>query len=98
MFIFSVDDLIVLTEAVAYQMMQGNYDRALQSNVATMYSNLKLYGAQLEALYKDFLDRLVMSYKVYLLYISITFAFSNLKICFQFYMNLVSNSACSFKS
>ncbi|CAG4998117.1 unnamed protein product [Parnassius apollo] len=53
----SVDDLIVLTEGVAYQMMQGNFDRALQSNVATMYSNLKLYGAQLEALYKDFLDR-----------------------------------------
>ncbi|XP_049880938.1 eukaryotic translation initiation factor 4E-binding protein Mextli isoform X3 [Pectinophora gossypiella] len=53
----SVDDLIVLTEAVAYQMMQGNYDRALQSNVATMYANLKLYGAQLEALFKDFLDR-----------------------------------------
>ncbi|XP_068621655.1 eukaryotic translation initiation factor 4E-binding protein Mextli isoform X8 [Battus philenor] len=53
----SVDDLIVLTEGVAYQMMQGNYDRALQSNVATMYSNLKLYGAQLEALYKEFLDR-----------------------------------------
>ncbi|XP_063529386.1 eukaryotic translation initiation factor 4E-binding protein Mextli isoform X5 [Cydia strobilella] len=53
----SVDDLVVLTEAVAYEMMQGNYDRALQSNVSTMYSNLKLYGAQLEALYKDFLDR-----------------------------------------
>ncbi|XP_041981561.1 eukaryotic translation initiation factor 4E-binding protein Mextli isoform X2 [Aricia agestis] len=53
----SVDDLIVLTEAVAYQMMQGNYDRALQSNVSTMYSNLKLYGAQLESLYKEFLDR-----------------------------------------
>lgn len=58
MFYFAVDDLIVLTEAVAYQMMQGTFDRALQSNVATMYSNLKLYGAQLEALYKDFLDRL----------------------------------------
>lgn len=43
-------------------MMQGNYDRALQSNVATMYSNLKLYGAQLEALFKDFLDRLVFLY------------------------------------
>lgn len=43
-------------------MMQGNYDRALQSNVATMYSNLKLYGAQLEALYKDFLDRFVIIY------------------------------------
>lgn len=54
----AVDDLIVLTEGVAYQMMQGNFDRALQSNVATMYSNLKLYGAQLEALYKEFLDRL----------------------------------------
>ncbi|VVC99862.1 unnamed protein product [Leptidea sinapis] len=53
----SVDDLIVLTEAVAYQMMQGNFDRVLQSNVSTMYSNLKLYGAQLESLYKDFLDR-----------------------------------------
>ncbi|KOB78991.1 MIF4G domain-containing protein B [Operophtera brumata] len=51
------DDLIVLTEAVAYQMMQGSYDRVLQSNVSTMYSNLKLYGAQLEELYKDFLDR-----------------------------------------
>ena len=59
LFFVAVDDLIVLTEAVAYQMMQGNYDRALQSNVATMYSNLKLYGAQLEALYKDFLDRFV---------------------------------------
>lgn len=59
--LIAVDDLIVLTEAVAYQMMQGNYDRALQSNVATMYSNLKLYGAQLEALYKDFLDRFVIS-------------------------------------
>lgn len=47
----------MLTEAVAYQMMQGNYDRVLQSNVATMYSNLKLYGAQLEEFYKDFLDR-----------------------------------------
>ncbi|XP_037976879.1 eukaryotic translation initiation factor 4E-binding protein Mextli isoform X3 [Plutella xylostella] len=53
----SVDDLIALTEAVAFQMMQGNFDRALSSNVATMYANLKLYGAQLEALYKDFLDR-----------------------------------------
>lgn len=38
-------------------MMQGNYDRVLQSNVSTMYSNLKLYGSQLEELYKDFLDR-----------------------------------------
>lgn len=55
--VVAVDDLIVLTEAVAYQMMQGNYDRVLQSNVSTMYSNLKLYGAQLEELYKDFLDR-----------------------------------------
>lgn len=62
---FTVDDLIVLTEAVAYQMMQGNYDRALQSNVATMYSNLKLYGAQLEALYKDFLDRFVFVFYVF---------------------------------
>lgn len=62
---FTVDDLIVLTEAVAYQMMQGNYDRALQSNVATMYSNLKLYGAQLEALYKDFLDRFVLVFYVF---------------------------------
>lgn len=65
MLLFTVDDLIVLTEAVAYQMMQGNYDRALQSNVATMYSNLKLYGAQLEALYKDFLDRCVFFVNVY---------------------------------
>ncbi|XP_039764803.1 eukaryotic translation initiation factor 4E-binding protein Mextli isoform X4 [Pararge aegeria] len=59
----SVDDLIVLTEAVAYQMMQGNFDRALQSNVSTMYSNLKLYGAQLEALYKDFLDRFFVVFR-----------------------------------
>lgn len=58
-YLFSVDDLIALTEAVAFQMMQGNFDRALSSNVATMYANLKLYGAQLEALYKDFLDRFV---------------------------------------
>lgn len=66
-FYFIVDDLIVLTEAVAYQMMQGNFDRALQSNVATMYSNLKLYGAQLEALYKDFLDRLVHYVLIFML-------------------------------
>ncbi|GBP31194.1 Eukaryotic translation initiation factor 4E-binding protein Mextli [Eumeta japonica] len=53
----SVEDLIALTEAVALQLTQGNYDRALMSNVATMYTNLKLYGAKLESLYKDFLDR-----------------------------------------
>lgn len=47
-------------------MMQGNYDRALQSNVATMYSNLKLYGAQLEALFKDFLDRSVFIFYYFL--------------------------------
>lgn len=66
LFVFAVDDLIVLTEAVAYQMMQGNYDRVLQSNVATMYSNLKLFGAQLEELYKDFLDRYVIRNTFYL--------------------------------
>ncbi|CAF4785245.1 unnamed protein product [Pieris macdunnoughi] len=53
----SVDDLIMLTEGVAYQMMQGQFDRALHSNISTMYSNLKLYGAQLEGVYKEFLDR-----------------------------------------
>lgn len=57
----------MLTEGVAYQMMQGNFDRALQSNVSTMYSNLKLYGAQLEALYKEFLDRLVLIFNTLLL-------------------------------
>ncbi|XP_023941540.1 eukaryotic translation initiation factor 4E-binding protein Mextli isoform X2 [Bicyclus anynana] len=53
----SVDDIIVFTERVACQMMQGNFDQALQSNVSTMYSNLKVFGAQSELLYKDFLDR-----------------------------------------
>ncbi|XP_045785775.1 eukaryotic translation initiation factor 4E-binding protein Mextli isoform X11 [Maniola jurtina] len=59
----SVDDLLTLTETVAYQMMQGNFDRALQSNVCTMYANLKLYGAQLEAKYKDFLDRFFVVFR-----------------------------------
>ncbi|XP_045785733.1 eukaryotic translation initiation factor 4E-binding protein Mextli isoform X6 [Maniola jurtina] len=61
----SVDDLLTLTETVAYQMMQGNFDRALQSNVCTMYANLKLYGAQLEAKYKDFLDSIFRFFVVF---------------------------------
>lgn len=47
----------MLAENVASQIMKCNYDRSLPSNVSTMYSNLKLYGAQLEAMYKDLLDR-----------------------------------------
>ncbi|XP_034827915.1 eukaryotic translation initiation factor 4E-binding protein Mextli isoform X3 [Maniola hyperantus] len=61
----SVDDLLNLTENVAYQMLQGNFDRALQNNICTMYANLKLYGAQLEAQYKDCLDSIFRFFVVF---------------------------------
>ncbi|XP_077296519.1 eukaryotic translation initiation factor mextil isoform X2 [Arctopsyche grandis] len=59
----SVDDLIVLTETVACELTRGNYDRCLQNNVALMYQNLKLHGAQLESTYKDLLDRFFVVFR-----------------------------------
>lgn len=45
---------------VAFEMSNDKYDRALQSRIAMMYSNLKIYGAQLEHEYKELLDRFVI--------------------------------------
>lgn len=60
---FAVDDLIVLTETVACELTHGNYDRCLQNNVALMYQNLKLYGPQLDSIYKELLDRFFVVFR-----------------------------------
>ncbi|XP_012542566.1 eukaryotic translation initiation factor 4E-binding protein Mextli isoform X2 [Monomorium pharaonis] len=55
--ITTVEDIVSLIDNVAMQLTNGFHDRTLQMNVISMCSHLKLYANQLEAIYKDQLDR-----------------------------------------
>ncbi|XP_012230384.1 eukaryotic translation initiation factor 4E-binding protein Mextli isoform X2 [Linepithema humile] len=55
--ITTVEDIVSLIDNVAMQLTNGFHDRTLQVNVISMCSHLKLYANQLEAIYKDQLDR-----------------------------------------
>nr|XP_012148055.1 PREDICTED: uncharacterized protein LOC100882061 isoform X5 [Megachile rotundata]XP_012148119.1 PREDICTED: uncharacterized protein LOC100882061 isoform X5 [Megachile rotundata]XP_012148177.1 PREDICTED: uncharacterized protein LOC100882061 isoform X5 [Megachile rotundata]XP_012148248.1 PREDICTED: uncharacterized protein LOC100882061 isoform X5 [Megachile rotundata]XP_012148306.1 PREDICTED: uncharacterized protein LOC100882061 isoform X5 [Megachile rotundata] len=55
--ITTVEDIVSLIDNVAMQLTNGFHDRTLQMNVVTMCNHLKLYAHQLEAIYKDQLDR-----------------------------------------
>ncbi|XP_053983080.1 eukaryotic translation initiation factor 4E-binding protein Mextli isoform X4 [Hylaeus anthracinus] len=55
--ITTVEDIVSLIDNVAMQLTNGFHERTLQMNVVTMYNHLKLYAHQLEAIYKDQLDR-----------------------------------------
>ena len=43
---------MALADTVCQHILNGNSDRALQSNVVTLSASLKLYGQQLETIYK----------------------------------------------
>ncbi|RLU20526.1 hypothetical protein DMN91_007136 [Ooceraea biroi] len=55
--ITTVEDIVSLIDNVAMQLTNGFHDRTLQMNVISMCNHLKLYANQLEAIYKDQLDR-----------------------------------------
>ncbi|KAL6423922.1 hypothetical protein ACFW04_009696 [Cataglyphis niger] len=55
--ITTVEDIVSLIDNVAMQLTNGFHDRTLRMNVISMCSHLKLYANQLEAIYKDQLDR-----------------------------------------
>ncbi|XP_070172449.1 eukaryotic translation initiation factor 4E-binding protein Mextli isoform X4 [Polyergus mexicanus] len=55
--ITTVEDIVSSIDNVAMQLTNGFHDRTLQMNVISMCSHLKLYANQLEAIYKDQLDR-----------------------------------------
>lgn len=46
------DEIMVLAEAVASNISNGNFDRNLQSNIASLSGLLKNYGRSLEMIYK----------------------------------------------
>lgn len=52
MFYLLVDEVMALADTVCQHILNGNCDRALQSNVVNLSSSLKLYGQQLETIYK----------------------------------------------
>ncbi|XP_043490618.1 eukaryotic translation initiation factor 4E-binding protein Mextli isoform X3 [Polistes fuscatus] len=55
--ITTVEDIVSLIDNVTMQLTNGFHDQTLQMNVVTMCNHLKLYAHQLEAIYKDQLDR-----------------------------------------
>ncbi|KAI4490153.1 hypothetical protein M0804_004335 [Polistes exclamans] len=55
--ITTVEDIVSLIDNVTMQLTSGFHDQTLQMNVVTMCNHLKLYAHQLEAIYKDQLDR-----------------------------------------
>lgn len=54
----SVEDIVVLMENVQRQLVTRNYDRAAVSGLRSLCLGLKQSGPQLEAIYKDQLDKL----------------------------------------
>ncbi|XP_046746979.1 eukaryotic translation initiation factor 4E-binding protein Mextli isoform X2 [Diprion similis] len=55
--ITTVEEIVSLIDNVAIHLSNGYFDRTLQMNVITMCNHLKLHAHQLEAIYKDQLDR-----------------------------------------
>ncbi|XP_076243465.1 eukaryotic translation initiation factor mextil isoform X2 [Calliopsis andreniformis] len=55
--ITTMEDVVSLIDNVALQLTNGFHERTLQMNVVTMCNHLKLWAHQLEAIYKDQLDR-----------------------------------------
>lgn len=55
--ISTIEDILSLIDNVIMQLSNGYHDRMLQTKVITMCNHLKLYSSQLEAMYKDQLDR-----------------------------------------
>lgn len=54
----SLEDTVVLVEAVTKQLSSGNYDRSIRSSIVNMSSNVKRLGPQLETHHKERLDAL----------------------------------------
>lgn len=63
----SVDEVMALADSVCQHITNGNCDRSLQSNVLTLSSSLKLYGQQLEAVYKG----IFTSFKLYMCFLAV---------------------------
>ncbi|KAJ1526224.1 hypothetical protein ONE63_009381 [Megalurothrips usitatus] len=58
----SIDEVMALADSVCQHIINGNCG-SLQSNVLVLSSSLKLYGQQLETIYKDQLDRLFVTFR-----------------------------------
>ena len=54
----SLENTVVLVEAVTKQLSSGNYDRSIRSSIVNMSSNVKRLGPQLETQHKERLDAL----------------------------------------
>lgn len=48
----TVEEIMALTDSVALNLTNANYDLTLKSNIKNLHSFLKLYGSKLEAVYK----------------------------------------------
>lgn len=48
----TLEEIMFLAETVGNNLVNGNYDRSLQTNIISLNSMLKSYGSKLEAVYK----------------------------------------------
>ncbi|XP_075212443.1 eukaryotic translation initiation factor mextil isoform X3 [Lycorma delicatula] len=58
-----LDNLMCLVENVSQHIINTTYDDTLRRNILTLSDNLKVFGCQLEPVYKDQLDRAFVSFR-----------------------------------
>ncbi|PNF34350.1 hypothetical protein B7P43_G15492 [Cryptotermes secundus] len=59
----SVEDIMALADTVSMHLANANFDQLLRVNIISICNNLKLFGQQLETVYKDQLDRIFVAFR-----------------------------------
>ncbi|XP_021939688.1 eukaryotic translation initiation factor 4E-binding protein Mextli isoform X2 [Zootermopsis nevadensis] len=59
----SVEDIMALADSVSMHLANANFDQMLRVNIISICNSLKLFGQQLETIYKDQLDRIFVAFR-----------------------------------
>lgn len=59
----SVEDIMALADSVSMHLANANFDHVLRVNIISICNSLKMFGQQLETVYKDQLDRIFVSFR-----------------------------------
>ncbi|XP_069698556.1 eukaryotic translation initiation factor 4E-binding protein Mextli isoform X2 [Periplaneta americana] len=59
----SVEDIMALADSVSMHLANANFDQMLRVNIISLCNTLKVFGQQLETIYKDQLDRVFMAFR-----------------------------------
>ncbi|GFG33118.1 hypothetical protein Cfor_03414 [Coptotermes formosanus] len=58
-----VEDIMALADSVSMHLANANFDHLLRVNIISICNSLKMFGQQLETVYKDQLDRIFVAFR-----------------------------------